>query len=78
LEVFSEATLHSLHLSLVNKFNSRFEEIDTTEKANALTEVSKIIAAVETKEIDRGEAVLRFLMLARGKVCCINKAIYNL
>jgi hypothetical protein len=38
--------------------------------------VSKIIGAVEKKkEIDRGEAELGLLTLARGKKYCLNRAI---
>lgn len=81
LEVFSEVTLNSLHSSLVNTFDSRFEETDIDQEVQVLNQVSRIIAAVEKKEIDRSKAELELLTLARGKEYCLTrtiKAINNL
>lgn len=41
LEVFPEVVLDSLHLSLINKFDSRFEKADTDQEAQALNQVAK-------------------------------------
>ncbi|KAI7861429.1 hypothetical protein BDF14DRAFT_1711995, partial [Spinellus fusiger] len=81
LEVFSEVTLNSLHSSLINKFDSHFKETDIDQEAHIVSQISRIIAAVEKKEIDQSEAELKLLTLARGKEYCLTrtiKAINNL
>ncbi|KAI9353944.1 hypothetical protein BD770DRAFT_445279 [Pilaira anomala] len=75
LEVFSEETLNSLHSRLTNTFNNRFIEIDNNEELRVLNEVSKAIDAVEKNKIDRSEAELILLTLARGKEYHLAKAI---
>lgn len=77
-KVFPQKLLNSSHSSLVNQFNSRFEETDTDREAQVLNQVSKIIAWVEKKkkkEAERGEAELRLWTLARGREYSITRAI---
>lgn len=50
LEVFPEVILDSLHSSLVNKFDSRFEKADTNQEAEVSSQVAKTIVAVEKKK----------------------------